>query len=345
MLIPVFIVLIYIYGPKKKFSYSLGAVFLIFSIAFFIVWAGYGFETGKILEATATHHTLHKIIKDYPRPAQEGIYFLGKNLILPFPSYFKGAGWMLYVKKVVRATSFLSGRQFWSSSFLGFLFAFLIKTPIPFLIFFLTSLLVAIKNKIILKRDQVFLLALPLIIFIANPLSSLALHLKYLLPVYPFLCIFISQLVSFNFLRLRFLRIVFWGMCLCYILGTINIYPHYLAYFNEFIGGPNNGYRYLVDSNLDWGQDLKLLKEYLDKNNIGEIKLAYFGTAEPDYYKINYQRLEPFRPYLDWIAISATYLQGVHTVKGGYDWLKKYEPVSKIGHSIFIYNIKVPEHI
>jgi hypothetical protein len=71
--------------------------------------------------------------------------------------------------------------------------------------------------------------------------------------------------------------------------------------------------------------------------------LAYFGTADPAYYKINYRKLEPLQLASGWIGISATYLQGVHTVKGGYDWLKEYQPIIKIGYSIFVYNIKIPK--
>src|SRR5206468_11204129 len=67
------------------------------------------------------------------------------------------------------------------------------------------------------------------------------------------------------------------------------VYPHYLAYFNELAGGPRNGYKRLVDSNLDWGQDLKGLKRWADEKRLDAthpLYLSYFGTADPRYYQI-----------------------------------------------------------
>lgn len=338
VLIPVFIIFIYIYRPKNKISHFFVPPFLIFSIALLTIWLGYGFEAGKILEKKKEYNTFDQLIKNYPEPVKNTVCSLGKHLCVPVPSYFKGLGWLAHAY-IEKHESFLWGRHFRGGSLLGFLLAFIIKTPIPFLIFIFLSLFIAIKNKLLLKKDQVFLWVFPLVIFIISAFCALGLHIKYILPVYPFLCIFISQIVNSGFFHLRLFRLTTLGMCAWYLLGTFSIYPHYLAYFNEFIGGPKNGYKYLVDSNLDWGQDLKLLKKYLDKNNIKEIKLAYFGTAEPDYYKIKYQKLGPFEAVSGWVAVSATYLQGVHVVKKGYEWLKHYKPVTQIGYSIFVYKI------
>jgi len=339
ILIPIFMVLIYIYRPYKKISYFLFSLLLILFITFFTVWLGYGFETGIILETKDKYTTLNWLISNYPKFLQNGIYFIGRHLVVPCPSFLKGLGWLIFTN-LEKYQSFLFGTHFRGSSFLGFLLAFLIKTPIPFLILLVLRLFITIKNKTILNRNEIFLWLVPLVFFIFNAFFAISLQLKYILPIYPFLCIFISQIVNSKFLSITSGRLALLGLSLWYIFGTLNIYPHYLAYFNEFVGGAKNGYKYLVDSNLDWGQDLKLLKQYLEKNNIKEIYLAYFGTAEPDYYKINYKKLEPFKKVSGIIAISATYLQGVHTAKGGYDWLKNYQPIAKIGYSIFVYRIK-----
>ena len=72
-------------------------------------------------------------------------------------------------------------------------------------------------------------------------------------------------------------------------ISSLRIAPHQLAYFNESIGGPEQGYRYLSDSNLDWGQDLKGLKAYIEREKLPIIYLSYFGTAPPAYYGIRYQ--------------------------------------------------------
>ncbi|MEX2145218.1 MAG: glycosyltransferase family 39 protein [Candidatus Spechtbacterales bacterium] len=139
-------------------------------------------------------------------------------------------------------------------------------------------------------------------------------------------------------------------LLLWYTLSSLSVFPHYLAYFNGLAGGPDNGYKYVVDSNLDWGQDLKRLTTYAEQNNIQNIKLDYFGGGSPTYYLSNkYEKLDARNESQrkGWIAVSATLLQngrGVAT-KGFqsdttyYSWLNKYEPVAKAGYSIFIYHI------
>jgi len=134
-----------------------------------------------------------------------------------------------------------------------------------------------------------------------------------------------------------------------YMASSISVFPHFLAYFNEFAGGPSGGHRYVVDSNLDWGQDLGRLADYVYENDIEKIKLYYFGGSKPEFYLGN--RYEPYWPDLGpttgWLAISATLLkEGQAKAVRGYTgstthfmWLTKYEPVAVIGHSIFVFHI------
>src|SRR3990172_12166936 len=70
------------------------------------------------------------------------------------------------------------------------------------------------------------------------------------------------------------------------IAGTLSIFPHYLSYFNEVAGGPQAGYQHLVDSNLDWGQDLPALKDWIDARRPENLHLGFFGTAYPDRYGV-----------------------------------------------------------
>ena len=82
----------------------------------------------------------------------------------------------------------------------------------------------------------------------------------------------------------RYRRWVVIALCAWYGGSVLRVHPHYLGYFNELAGGPSGGWRYLVDSNLDWGQDLKALKRWMDDHGVARVKLSYFGAADPDYY-------------------------------------------------------------
>ena len=120
---------------------------------------------------------------------------------------------------------------------------------------------------------------------------------------------------------------------------SITIAPHYLAYFNQLAGGPSQGYRHLVDSSLDWGQDLPGLKTWLDREglqgtNHGPVYLSYFGTAFPSYYGIDATLLPSYpdrsptrqpRPLKPGVyCFSATMLQGVYFMRPGL-WNQQYE--------------------
>jgi hypothetical protein len=112
--------------------------------------------------------------------------------------------------------------------------------------------------------------------------------------------------------------------------------PNYLAYFNQIAGGPSRGYLHLVDSSLDWGQDLPALKTWIDNHEAivdrKPIYLAYFGTADPRAYEINAELILPdtqLAPTPSGLTrgiycVSATTLQSVYAHEMG-PWCAPYE--------------------
>ncbi len=134
------------------------------------------------------------------------------------------------------------------------------------------------------------------------------------------------------------------------IISVVSVQPSFLAYFNGIAGGPNGGYKFVVDSNLDWGQDILRLAQFIEKNNIKEIKMDYFSGAPVEYY-IKTVKIESFNreiPQKGWLAVSATILMGACKDnkipctynERAYTWLDQYKPIAKIGYSIFVYDIK-----
>ena len=229
---------------------------------------------------------------------------------------------------------------------LYFPIAFLLKTPIPLIIFVLISGLFLSFRK---EKAEYFLLVPIGVILISALFSHINIGLRHILPIYPFLIVMASSLTTIKFSNPRVFVSCVVAMGTWYVWSTVSIFPSYLAYFNEFVG-PKKGYRQLVDSNLDWGQDLKRLKAFMDKNDIDLVYLRYFGMADPCYYGIKPIDL-PGPPtscgrgrdnvLADYIAISATHLQSVYFAdKKLFDWLKAYEPMGRVGYSIFVYNIK-----
>lgn len=188
--------------------------------------------------------------------------------------------------------------------------------------------------------------------------ANLNIGVRHLMPVYGFTFILLSgQLAkictgihSKKMLTTYYLLLS--SLFTWYLCESIAVYPYYLTYFNEVAGGPMGGYRYVVDSNLDWGQDVKRLATWVEKNNIKKISLDYFGWADQTYYikeKLiwiwagKYKNTREFladNPNGGYIAVSATFYQGsFQKPETSYAWLENYKPVTVIGNSIFVWYI------
>jgi len=232
-----------------------------------------------------------------------------------------------------------------------FLMAFLIKTP-PVL--FILIIVRVLMSKSITSRGKDYFLLFPILLLsVAASLSKRQTGLYNILPVYPLLYIWVSGIVKIKFPRKLLGVAVYLFLAGGYAFSSLRIHPHYLAYFNFLCGGPDKGYKYLVGANLDWGQDLRFLAEYIESHRVDSVILSYFGAASPEYYGINYQnlgtsnfsgrrrsRVAPLSPKKEILALSATNLQAVHfSQKDIFSWLRYDKPEAKLGYSIFIYDI------
>ncbi|MDD5657089.1 MAG: hypothetical protein PHF00_07530, partial [Elusimicrobia bacterium] len=177
---------------------------------------------------------------------------------------------------------------------------------------------------------------------------------RHILPVYPFLVV-LGGCGGAWLWRLGWKRGRPAALALAAWLpvSVARAHPHYLAYFNELTGGPAEGYRALIDSNLDWGQGLKPLARSLAAMGNPPIYLSYFGVADPSYFGIRYlpvatvsnaERREGVVPPGDGdpvlLAVSATNLQAAYFADHSlFDWLKPLRPRLVAGHSIFLYDL------
>ena len=241
-----------------------------------------------------------------------------------------------------------------------FPFVYLIKEPLPWLILLVIAIMyhvTRIKMKPLIHGtwnvihghlDEVAMLLWLAIYWAVSIHSTLNIGVRHLLPVFPFMIILVSgQVIKFwKFFAFRFslFALIAW-----YILENLLVFPYYLTYFNQLVGGSANGHRYVVDSNLDWGQDLKRFADWTKQNNIKKIELDYFGWADQAYYlgdKFVWLTSDKYKsegdfiahnPSDGWIAVSATFL--MNESKAKYAWLYAHQPVTVIGNSIFVYRI------
>jgi hypothetical protein len=310
----------------SRHSWRLKHLAIVFATAVCIVNAGYLFHGSfRPLKGNSFHSRLFQSLERVP---------VIRSIPVPLPHpYVMGMEWQHSVVEQ-GFTSYLLGEKANRGWFHFYLVAFILKTPVPFL---LLLFLTAIKGR---DRLQWIILAAVIIFPFYFSAVRLSRGVRYILPVYPLLSVWIGQLALC--LRDRKpARILQWSvlfLLVWYAAGSIHISPHYMAYFNELGGGPGNGINLLFESDFDWGQELKGLRAYLDKKKIDRIQLACFSTADPAHYGVRFEPLPcetPAKPLTGIIAASATVLQ----TWGCYDWLKSYKPIDKVGYTIFIYNI------
>jgi hypothetical protein len=260
-------------------------------------------------------------------------------------------GFLLSQVKAQQRGTFLAGKFSREGWWYYFPVAFVIKTPVALiLLFFAGAVLCAIRWKTF-GQNEMFVV-LPLVVYLVVAMTAkLNIGLRHILPIYPFVLLLASKAAAECLgSKRRALAYALGVLCLSQVLEFVRAYPHCLAFFNQFVGGPRNGHKFLVDSNLDWGQDLKPLKTWMDRNDVQHINLSYFGTADPAYYQINCTHL-PGTPFYDqqliakprlpgYVAVSVTNLRGVYFDEDGrafYRPLLDRAPSAVIGYSIHVY--------
>ncbi len=176
---------------------------------------------------------------------------------------------------------------------------------------------------------------------------------RHLLPIYPLLFVFAGT--ASRYFEQRSIRATAaWILLTAHAASSLSTFPRYLSYFNLAAGGAKGGWRFLGDSNIDWGQDLLRLKSWMDEHQVPEIHLAYFGTADPRAYKINCRKLHRYLDFHpgerssfptsgDYVAVSVTLLQGLYSPDPVRRYLEdirvRLKPMGRAGNSIFIYRI------
>ena len=177
--------------------------------------------------------------------------------------------------------------------------------------------------------------------------SHLNLGHRYMTPVYPIVIIAACDQIAARLPTGRWL--IATTVCLLAVQAgsSMAIAPHYLAYLNRFSGGPQNGWRLLADSSVDWGQDLPELRDYLDAQPQKRVVMKYFGTAFPGSYGVQADEIEhlTMRPEeYELLALSVTYLNGLHIDgRDPFREFRRLEPDAQVGYSIMMYDLRRPD--
>ena len=397
LLIPYFILLAAIYGTAKAIrnggNHKIKAFFgqtwiqirntvAIFIIGYLLVYPVYFLttinypierqvsDTTYILNSTAGGPDPDACAKLTARcPSELTIKMAGSPILRPYAEYALG-----FLMVTQRASGGNTGYFMGEVSAAGwpayFPVVYLLKEPLPLLILALLGLILT-KIRVLKKPLRTawkraidylgtnfseFAMATFIIVYaVVSIRSPLNIGIRHLMPILPL--IYILSAASLKNSNPKYNRLIAAGVLVWLGIETAVVAPNYISYFNEMGGGTKYGYERVVDSNYDWGQDLKRLATFAEDNDIDKIAVDYFGEREGLKYYMGEDRVEywwsargnPKDEGIKWLALSVNTLQlakgslnegFVREPQNEYSWLDDpYKPYAKAGNSIFIYKL------
>lgn len=357
---------------------------LIFSVTLFVINAGYGFvgtgvRLGKLPFVSEMFSGKLEQRNDEFNSTRIAIgnRFRGtilENIPLPVPADFvRGIDVQRrdFETKLYGLGSYLAGKWQNGGWWYYYLYAFAVKVPLGFVALLAIRIIVTLwrLTQYELENESfVWIPAIFMLVFVSSQ-TGFSHHLRYAFGVLPFACVAISGLGNATNWRSNWLR---WIVLLCLtsaVASSSMRFPHSFAYFNELAGGPKNGHAHLLDSNIDWGQDLIELKQWLDERpELGMIGVATKSQFDPSFVGIRYTDVPTMPeagaenpttesrylsgPHPGWYAVSVNAIRGwlgnsLIEARGSlankYEYFRAFEPVERIGYSIYIYHITLEE--
>ena len=284
-------------------------------------WLGSG---GRLIKALEAHRVL-------PETYLEGARFQLEHNLIGHPAYLLGrrsnTGWREY-----------------------YLVAFAAKNTLGFLAALVVSLTVLVRRRAFAASSATTHWAsTALLVFIASSLGHIQIGERYLLPMYPYLILLMAAAAPW-LLSSRGGRLAAGVLMAMHVVPSVLAAPGgYLSYFNVLAGGREGGHRVLLDSNLDWGQDLPRLAAWMRTHGVKSLQLGYHGSDDPRRFGITCEDLPglnlypgrpPRAPLTGTVAVSPNLLLGLFAgpATDAYAGLRNRPPDDRAG-VFFIYRL------
>lgn len=320
-----------------------------FLIGWAILWASYGFRYYAVPSATSSTVSVADYIKENGRPEMAASFsakatdFVSRTSVFP-ESYTLG---MADVIAWGSRNTFIFDRAYPTGQWFYFPVAFTVKSSIALLLLLPLGFLFAVFNRE-KRREMVFLLVPPLVFFVIASSSNFTTGIRHILPIYSFFIVVAAAGAVWLCRKFQFFRYALIALLIFHAVTAIRIAPNYLAFANDFWGGTNNIYHLFRDSNVETGQSVKLLNEYLARENIADC--WFDGYVHPEIIRA----IQPCRPLPSNLRIlsSQTVIEPVPAVIEGtvfisvneipprgveYAPIAQSEPVALIGGNILVY--------
>lgn len=341
------------YALDRRWRWAAAAAPVLAIVSYVGLLASYQFHAGKPAGQMVQRELFEK---DFFQDADRD--FLLKYVRIPLPpQWLSGLNFLRNQGLEWGQPGYIAGRRIDPPEPFYFPLAMGVKFPIALQLLVLGGLLATVGA---LARKgftpaHVFVWVPAFLIFAMAMPSHMLPGIRYIFPAFPLL------ILGAGF-ALKPLDGNPWGraaagcLLLWLAIASVRIYPQGLAYFNEFAGGPDNGWKYLADSNIDWGQNLPELQRYADQHNFEHAGMAYFGLGFPEHFARPGQFDVVPTPFCEVCDVPTVYKPkpGTYAISVnmllGFFWTPEYEnyfqyfrerePVAKAGYSIFIYEVK-----
>ncbi|HEX6045620.1 MAG TPA: glycosyltransferase family 39 protein [Pyrinomonadaceae bacterium] len=342
----------------KRFSREslklLGSFALIVLIGWTVLWSFYRFRYDARPSGLQLNPPLVEYVKGLEPAEAWPVSTMARLRLLP-ESYLYGLADVRLT--AIYYTSYLLGNVYAHGVWFYFPVAFLIKSTVGVLALLLVSLGAIAARRFNCPREILFLIV-PVIFYLIVALTvGMNIGVRHILVVYVFLYVLIGGATWALIQRSRKWAYAVGALVLLHVASSLMAFPNYIPYSNELWGGPSQTYKYLTDSNADWGQQLKSIKQYLDGRGVKDCWFLYFaeGAAKPSYYGIRCKPMptistlwlnlpiEVPRTIEGTVLISASNLSGVEFGPGSldpYGQFKSLKPTAVIDHGVFVFDGK-----
>jgi Dolichyl-phosphate-mannose-protein mannosyltransferase len=250
-------------------------------IALGVLWAAYGFRYQARAGGRQLNPPLTEFLQGLSRPHDIRLLQTVAHWKLLPESYIYGLADVRIMSDFY--TSYLFGKIYPHGVWFYFPAAFAIKSSLTFLILCGVGVWAIASRRFRAKREILFLTIPPAFHLAVAMYSGMNIGVRHILPMYIFLAVLLAgaawKLIQQN---RRWVYVVV-ALLVFQAISTTRVFPAYVAYANEFWGGPSQTYKYLTDSNADWGQQLKSVKRYLEQRGVKDCWFVYFAQGVVDF--------------------------------------------------------------
>jgi len=304
------------------------------ALALVTLWAGYFFHVShlKVGDGKVIATFPHRAEKTWATKANTHV-----NAYIPAGEFVEGLREVAFSNKHGRPAWFL-GKIYPTGGIKAYYpAAIVLKWPAVLLVLVLASLLMGVRKTCRQPGDLLVMGAFALVFLFFAIQSKYDIGERHILPLYPF-ALLIAGAIWEQVKARRAAMIVLLLLLALNAADALRSAPDYLTYFNVLVK-PANSWRYLTDSNLDWGQGLIALREYEQKHPEETLRLAYFGSVDPALYGVRALPLAPGEHVEGTLVAGASVLSGqVLTDPNSYRWLLSHPPTQMIDRSMFVFD-------